>query len=162
MEPEINQHTDFEVKIITPETSVDEIIALSFLSGPSDEMHYKKIMLGFIANSLSTTPDLDRGIVYGLYKGEFLIASARIKQDEYTSCAVSIEYVAVKPEYRGQRFGERFMNGLFKEIQERWKKKLVMLATGESKGFYEKLGMKLLGELPGLEYPRFYMCKLLD
>ncbi len=162
MEPDISQNTDFEVKIMIPKTSVDEIIELSFLSGPSDEMHYKKIMLGFIANSLSAAPDHDLGIIYGLYKGEDLIASARIKQDEYTAPAVSIEYVAVKSEYRGQHLGEKFMQGIFKEIKELWNKKYAILATGESKGFYEKIGMQVLGELPGMQYPRYYMYKKLD
>lgn len=154
--------TKFDIKIITPSTSVEEVIELSYLSGPSDKKHYKKLMLGFIANSIGSSPDLDKGIVYGLYKGKKLFASARIKQDEYTSSVVSIEYVAVKPEYKGQGLGTIFMKGLFHEIKKRWKKKVVMLATGDSKAFYEKVGMILFSELKGLDYPRYYMYKLLD
>ncbi len=153
--------TKFDVKIITPTTSIDEIVELSYLSGPSNKKNYKKLMLGFIANSLSVSPDLDKGIVYGLYKDGKLFASARIKQDEYTSSVVSIEYLAVKPEYKGKGLGTIFMKGLFCEIKKRWKKKVVMLATGESKVFYEKIGMKLFSELKGLDYPRYYMYKLL-
>lgn len=153
--------TKFDIKIITLKTSVNDIIELSYLSGPSETKRYVKLMLGFIANSLSSSPDLDKGIIYGLYKGGKLFASARIKQDEYTSSVVSIEYVAVKPEYKGQGLGTIFMKGLFNEIKKRWKKKVVMLATGESRGFYEKIGMKLFSELKGLDYPRYYMYKLL-
>ena len=154
--------TKLSVKIITSETSTDEIIELSVLSGPSNEEHYKKLMKGFIANSLSPFPDLDQGIVYGLYDGKKILASARIKQDEYTSTIVSIEYLAVKPSYKGQGFGTIFMMGLFKEIKERWGKKIAMLATGESKMFYEKTGMKIFGELKDkVGHTRFYMYKLL-
>lgn len=155
-------NTELEVRIITPETSVEEVIELSLLSGPSDEKHYRKLMAGFIANSLSTSPDIDLGIVYGLYNGEKLIVSARIKQDEYTASAASIEYVAVRPEYRGQGFGKIFLQGLFKEIKERYKKDAVMLATEDERGFYEKTGMSLFGELKRISgSPRFYMYKLI-
>ncbi|MEI8223793.1 MAG: GNAT family N-acetyltransferase [bacterium] len=158
-----NNPSSLTVKIIISTTPIEEIIELSYLSGPSDNKHYQKIMAGFIANSLSASPDLDLGIVYGLYEGENLIASARIKQDEYTSTAVSIEYVAVKPEYRGKGLGATFMKGLFKEIKERWGKKIVMLATGESRPFYDKIGMSLLGEMTNKdEGSRFYMYEWLD
>ena len=154
--------TEFDIKIITAETLPEEIIELSLLSGPSDEEHYRKLMKGFIANSLSANPDLDLGIVYGLYDEENLIASARIKQDEYTHSAASIEYVAVKPEYRGQGMGTIFLHGLFKEIKEVWKKDVVMLSTGGERVFYEKAGMSLFGELKETSSsPRFYMYKLL-
>ncbi len=154
--------TKLDIKIITTETSIEEIVELSILSGPSDEEHYKKLMNGFILNSLSSSPDLDLGIVYGLYDNEKLIASARIKQDEYTATAVSIEYVAVKPEYRGQGFGKLFLHGLFREIKERWNKDIAMLATGDEKAFYEKTGMNLLGDLVNKSgSSRFYMYKLL-
>jgi GNAT superfamily N-acetyltransferase len=152
--------SSLKVRIITPTTPTKEIIALSYLSGPSSKKHYQKIMTGFIANSLSRSPDLDLGIVYGLYQGELLIASARIKQDEYTATAVSIEYVAVKPEYQGQGLGAIFMKGLFKEIKGTWKKKIAMLATGDERAFYEKVGMSLFSELKGKGgFSRFYMYK---
>lgn len=150
----------FKTKIIITSTPAQEIIDLSYLSGPSNKKHYRKIMAGFIANSLSLSPDLDLGIVYGLYQGETLIASARIKQDEYTATAVSIEYVAVKPMYRGQGLGAIFMKGLFKEIREVYNKKIAMLATGDERVFYEKVGMSLLGEIKGERgFSRFYMYK---
>ena len=152
--------SSLEIKIITPETSAGEIIELSLLSGPSDEAHYKKLMLGFIANSLSKECDLDKGIVYGLYSGNELVASTRLKQDEYTFDAVSIEYLAVKPEYQGQEYGTLFMQGLFKEIKETWNKELVILATSASKGFYEKIGMEIMGQIKfSEEYTRFYFYK---
>ncbi|MDB4984755.1 MAG: Acetyltransferase domain [Patescibacteria group bacterium] len=151
-----------ELSIIKPETSVDEVLTLSVLSGPTDEIYYKKIMLGFLANGLSEYPMLDLGIVYGLYQGETLIASARIKQEEATFPAVTIEYVAVKSELRGQGHGKTFMEKLFQEIKNRWGKNIAMLATGESKGFYERIGMKILGELGGLGYPRYYFYKVIE
>ena len=151
-----------ETKIIDAETSVEEVIELSLLSGPSDEENYRKLMRGFIANSLSGDPDLDQGIVYCLYSGNEVIASARIKQDDYTFSAVSIEYVAVKPEHQGKGFGTIFLQGLFAEIQKRWNKKFAILATRDERAFYEKTGMSLLGELPDEPNPsRFYLFKQL-
>ena len=153
---------NLETKIMLPETSAEEVINLSILSGPSDEDNYRKLMLAFIANSLSSEPDLDLGIVYCLYAGNELIASTRIKQDDYTFAAVSIEYFAVKPEHQGKGFGKLFLQGLFQEIEKRWNKKFVILATSDERGFYEKSGMTLLGELPcGDSLPRFYMYKKL-
>jgi len=136
-----------ELKIIPPESSVDDILNLSVLSGPSNKRHYKKIMLGFIANSISEEPDLDRGIVYGFYKNNDLIASARIKQDEYTSTAMSIEYIAVQEKLQRKGIGKLFMDALFKEIKEKWGKKLAMLATSKKQIFYEKIGMQTLGKI---------------
>ncbi len=151
-----------EIKIITPETSAEEVISLSLLSDPSDQDNYRKIMLAFITNSLSDNPDLDLGVVYCLYAGDELLAATRIKQDDYTFAAVSIEYFAVKPEYQGKGFGKLFLQGLFQEIEKRWNKKYVILATTDSRGFYEKSGMSLLGELPtDSGHPRFYMYKQL-
>ena len=150
-----------ELSIIKPETPVDEVLTLSVLSGPSDENHYRKIMLCFLANGLSKNPDLDQGIVYGLYQDGNLVVSARIKQEECTSSAVTIEYLAVKPEFRNQGLGTVFMEKLFQEIKTKWNKKIAILATGDSKGFYEKIGMKLLGKLEGLEDPRYYFYEVL-
>jgi len=158
MNPEIK--SKLGVEVMRSDTSPEEILALSLLSGPDDEQHYRKIMLGFIANSVSSSPDLDKGIVYCLYKENELIASTRIKQDEYTSSAASIEYFAVQPQYQGQGFGKFFLESLFNKISEVWKKKFVMLATGESRAFYEKSGMKLLGKIENASgSERFYMYK---
>ena len=154
-------HNDFlTVRIILPQTPSDEIIKLSLLSGPSDEGHYKNLMLGFIANSLSEHPDLDQGIVYGLYRGDEYIGSDRMKQDEYTFEAVSFEYLAIKPEYQGQGYGAFFMEELFKEVKNKWGKELVILATSASKGFYEKIGMEVMGKIKfSSDYTRVYMHK---
>jgi GNAT superfamily N-acetyltransferase len=140
--------TNLRVEIIRPSTPAEEIIALSLQSGPDDEDRYRKIMSGFIANSLAGTPDLELGIVYGLYDGDMLLASARIRQDDYTDDIVSIEYVAVRSDLHKQGLGRVFMQGLFAEVRGRWQKKGVMLATGDERVFYEKIGMTLFAQLP--------------
>ena len=153
----------YKLKIIDEETSVEEVLNLSVLSGPSDVEHYRKIMREFISNSISKNPDIDKGIVYGFYDGKKLIASARIKQDEFTFTAMSIEYVAVKEELQGKGIGTLFFEALFDEIKSKWKKKIAVLATSErTHGFYKKLGMQVLGKMRnGWDIYRVYLYKWL-
>lgn len=136
-----------KTRIINFDDSVNELLELSALSGSFDKKHYKKIMLGFIENSLGSNPDLDKGIVYGLWDKGILVASARIKQCEYIPSGASIEYVAVKSNERGRGFGKKFIEDLFKIIKKDWKKSFAILVTGKPKTFYEKLGMEIFGKL---------------
>lgn len=152
------------VCIVRPQTSLEEVSELAKLSDPTDQDHFKWEMEQYYANSLGRNPSLNVGIQYCLYDRHELIAVARIKQDDYTFEAVSIEYIAVREDMQKQGFGRRLMSGLFEEIAVHWKKKYaIVVTTGDARSFYERIGMKLFGVFRTDEnIPRYHFSKSLS
>lgn len=125
----------YKLKILDVNTSIDEAINLCAEAGIADMGNFKRLMLRYIDNSWSLSPELDKGIVYGVYDGDALLAATRIKQDDYIYAAASIEFVAVKEEYRGKGIGRFLITSILDEIKDKYKKEMAVLATRDESKF---------------------------
>ena len=87
------------------------------------------------------------------------VATGRLFEDEN---GWHIGRVAVLPEYRGHKLGERVMLGLEQKAMEIGVKSITLSAQVQASGFYEKLGYISLGDLHYDEHcPHVTMKKII-
>lgn len=108
-------------------------------------------------NEFDTADDIAFHAV--IYDGKIGVATARLYQDK---TGWHIGRVAVLPQYRGRRLGEKIVTELENFAKRHDVLKITLSAQIQAVGFYEKLGYKKLNDLHMDEFcPHMTMEKIL-